>query len=210
MKLYTRKAIEQQDQRQRTAFVNSIWGFKSVSLIGTQSAEGLTNLAIFSQVVHLGASPALVGIIVRPPEAERHTYENMKASGWFTINHISADIVEQAHQTSARYLREESEFNKTGLTAIYSTNVNAPYVAECRLRIGCRYDGEHVITQNNTVLVIGRVEEVWVDETAVDTDGFVDLERIGTLTCSGLDSYHSTQRIARFSYAKPNQPLIKI
>jgi hypothetical protein len=41
-------------------------------------------------------------------------------------------------------------------------------------------------------------------------DGFVDLEKAGTLTCSGLDSYHKTARIARLSYAKPDQVPLQI
>ena len=37
----------------------------------------------------------------------------------------------------------------------------------------------------------------------VSKDGYVDIERAGTIAISGLDSYHETKRIARLSYAKP-------
>jgi flavin reductase (DIM6/NTAB) family NADH-FMN oxidoreductase RutF len=210
MKQFSRETIEGFEQRFRTSFVNSLWGFKSVCLVGTQSAKENTNLAIFSQVFHLGASPALVGMIVRPPEADRHTYENLRETGWFTLNHINPGIVKQAHQTSARYGREQSEYDATGLTPIWSPLVQAPYVAESRLRIGCRYNGEMEIKQNRTVLVIGEVEEVWLDETALKTDGYIDLEQLQTITSSNLDSYHTTTRIGRYSYAKPNEPLKEI
>ncbi|MFN8712637.1 MAG: flavin reductase family protein [Bacteroidota bacterium] len=209
MKQFSRGTIEAFDQRFRTSFVNSLWGFKSVCLVGTQSAEGNTNLAVFSQVFHLGASPALVGMIVRPPEADRHTYENLKETGWFTLNHINPDIVEKAHQTAARYPREQSEFDAVGLTPIWTDGIIAPYVTESHLRIGCRFDGETEIKQNGTVLIIGKVEEVWLDESALQTDGYIDLEQLQTVTSSNLDSYHTTTRIARYAYAKPNEKLKK-
>jgi len=38
----------------------------------------------------------------------------------------------------------------------------------------------------------------------LQSDGFIDLENAETITCSGLDSYHKTQKIWRLSYAKPN------
>lgn len=34
-------------------------------------------------------------------------------------------------------------------------------------------------------------------------DGYVDVEKVGAIAVSGLDSYHETRRIARLSYAKP-------
>ncbi|MGL5891964.1 MAG: flavin reductase family protein [Bacteroidia bacterium] len=210
MKHFSRETIGLFEQRYRTSFVNSLWGFKSVCLVGTQSLSGKTNLSVFSQVFHLGASPALVGMIVRPPESDRHTYDNIKATRWFTLNHINPSIVDKAHQTSARYPRDVSEFDAVGLTPIWSDKIAAPYVAESRLRIGCRFDGEMEIKQNGTIMVIGWVEEVWVNETAVQADGYIDLEQLETITSSNLDSYHTTNRVTRYSYAKPNEPLREI
>jgi hypothetical protein len=37
------------------------------------------------------------------------------------------------------------------------------------------------------------------------SDGFIDLENAGTITVSGLDSYHSTKKIERLSYAKKDK-----
>lgn len=203
MKYYDRSAIDEMEKSYRTNFINSLWGFKSVSLVGTSSPEGVSNLAIFSQVFHLGANPALVGLIIRPAETERHTYENLKTNMVFTLNHIHASFVMQAHQTSARYPKLVSEFEAVGLTEIYHSPFPAPYVDESHLQIGCRYDGEYLITQNNTIMIIGRVEEVRIKEGAVHEDGFIDLEALGTITSSNLDSYHVMRKVCRLTYAKP-------
>jgi hypothetical protein len=34
-------------------------------------------------------------------------------------------------------------------------------------------------------------------------DGYLDIEKAGTISCTGLDSYHITQRLQRLNYAKP-------
>ena len=38
-------------------------------------------------------------------------------------------------------------------------------------------------------------------------DGFIDLEKAETITCIGLDSYHTTRKIARLSYAKVDKEI---
>lgn len=112
----------------RINLINSITGFKSVCLIGTKNKLNQTNLSIISSLVHIGSSPALFGIIIRPGVVERHTLENILDTKCYTINHINESIYKQAHQTSARYPREISEFDATGLITEYKNDFYAPFV----------------------------------------------------------------------------------
>lgn len=187
----------------RTAFVNSLSGFKSANLIGTISNEGKTNLAIFSSVIHVGANPPLIGILVRPASVPRHTYTNIKETNYFSINHINKEIFKQAHQTSARYDQNVSEFDECGLTPEYSNTIKAPYVKESKIKIGCRFVEEHLIKANDTIFIAGEILEVIIPDDILLNDGYVDIEKTGTITVSSLDSYHETERIARLFYAKP-------
>ncbi|MCL6493604.1 MAG: flavin reductase family protein [Ignavibacterium sp.] len=187
----------------RTNFVNSLSGFKSANLIGTVSKEGKTNLAIFSSVIHVGANPPAIGFLMRPVSVERHTYTNIKETNYFTINHINKNIFKKAHQTSARYDKDVSEFDECGLTPEYSDTIKAPYVRESKIKIGCRLVEEHEIKFNGTIFIVGEILEVILPDDIVGEDGFVDIEKAGTITISELDSYHETKRIARLSYAKP-------
>ena len=83
---------EQRDRRWRATFVNSLSGFKSAALLGTRSASGLENVSIFSQIMHLGAAPALLGIVFRPDSVERHTLSNLRDTGIATLNLISNEL----------------------------------------------------------------------------------------------------------------------
>lgn len=190
--------------RQRARFINSLSGFKSANLIGTQDAEGQTNVAIFSSVVHLGASPALVGFIMRPNNNDRHTLDNIINSKHYTINQVSAEFYEKAHQTSARYSRDQSEFEQTGLSTFYLESINAPFVKESRLKYAVTLKEILPISLNNTQFVIGEITDVICEQEAINPDGYIELQSLQTVSISGLDSYHTSQRLSRLSYAKPN------
>lgn len=201
-----RNDIDMMERNTRTHLINCLSGFKSANLVGTQQ-QGLENLAIVTSVVHIGANPPLLGMVMRPHTVPRDTLENIRSTGYYTINHVHQQWVDKAHQTSARYPREQSEFAATGLTPWYSADFSAPYVAESHVKIGLKVEEIVVLACNLTELVIGQVEEIWLSEGIMFDDGFLDLTRAGSACVSGLEGYHGTQPLARFSYAKPDAPL---
>jgi flavin reductase (DIM6/NTAB) family NADH-FMN oxidoreductase RutF len=205
MRHYTIDEVKSWDRFYRGNFINSISGFKSVSLIGTVDAENNPNLAIFSNIVHLGADPALIGFINRPREASPHTLANIENTHCYTINHIHEEFVEQAHQTSAKYKIGESEFEKTGLTPLWTDDCKAPYVKESRVRYSLELQEIISLKKNNTYLVVGAIRDIYVPQVAIQTDGFVDLENVGSLASLGIDGYYKTSLVSRYSYAKPDQ-----
>lgn len=204
-KVFTRHDIDRLEKRFRTNLINSVTGFKSVALVATISSQGITNLAVFSQIIHVGANPPLLGILFRPHTVPRHTLENILTSQAFTINHIRKDFVENAHHTSARW--DDSEFDSCGFTPKFTSNVSAPYVAESSLQLGLSYVEHYTLQCNETVFLVGEVEEILLPEDSISTDGFVDLVSAGSLTCTGLDAYHQVYPPLRLSYAKPDRPI---
>jgi flavin reductase (DIM6/NTAB) family NADH-FMN oxidoreductase RutF len=196
-------AISEMEKQYRVHLINSLGGFKSVVLVGTADAQLNTNVAIFSSVFHIGANPPLMGLVFRPTPPERDTYNNILNTGFYTLNHLNDSILKQAHQTSARYDKDISEFDETGLTAEYKSDFFAPFVAESHIQIGLAFREKIDISINNTTLIIGEIVQLYVPENTIQPDGFLDLEQANTLTCSGLDSYHKTVQLDRLSYAKP-------
>ena len=197
--------IEQMERRYRAAFINSLSGFKSASLIGTIDKKRNTNLAVFSSVFHLGSDPALIGFINRPDSTSRHTLENILETQCYTINHINQNIYKQAHQTSARYPKEISEFDATQLTTEYGKLIQAPFVKESFVKYGLTFEEKHDLKINGTLLIIGKIVEIIIPENTLLPHGAIDIEKAQTITIAGLDSYHTTQLLARLSYAKPNK-----
>ena len=202
--------IQSMELRQRTRLVNSLSGYKSANLIGTVDRHGQVNLAIVSSVIHLGSNPPLFGFIVRPHNSRRHTLENILDTKHFTINAISVDFVQKAHQTSARYPKQTSEFEEVGLTPYCDDAFPAPFVLESNLKMGLVLKEHIKIESNQTEMLVGEVEMVQVSEKAIMPDGYLDLEILDLVTISGLDSYHVTQRLHRLSYAEPNSGLFPL
>ncbi|WP_020210714.1 flavin reductase family protein [Gilvimarinus chinensis] len=201
---FDRNAIDAMPQRQRAHFINSLSGYKSANLIGTQDAEGHHNLAIVSSVFHLGANPPLIGLIFRPHSVERHSLENMLATGHFTLNQVNGDIYRQAHQSSARYPRQISEFAAVGLTPETLPDIKAPFVGESHLKLALQLVEVQTLC-NDTELVIGEIQTVIVPATAVAADGHVAIESLDAVAVSGLDHYHLGHPLERLEYAKPDR-----
>lgn len=202
MKNFTKDSLIKKGKTFNRNFVNCLSGYKSLNLIGSINTEnGETNLAPFSQVFHIGANPPTVGVLFRPHSVERHTLENILQNGCFTLNHVTEDFFKKAHQCSARWAK--SEFEATGLEEEYLNDFKAPFVKLSPLKIACVLKDEITLEVNETVLIIASIEEVWVDANTVEEDGFIALDKVGSLTVSGLDSYHSTNKLERLPYAKP-------
>lgn len=203
---YLRTDIDQMDKIFRLNLINSCTGFKSANLLGTKSLNGVSNVAVFSSITHLGSNPPLIGFILRPTTVPRDTYRNIKDTGVFTVNHIYSDIIEDAHHTSAKYPDEVSEFTKTGLEEEFLGDFPAPFVKGAKIRLGCRFLNEYVIKENDTLLLVSAIEHVFVaDQNIQQEDGWLKLENANTVAINGLDGYATTRLLDRYAYARPKK-----
>ena len=197
--------IQNTERIKRLNIINSITGIKPANLIGTISNDGKTNLAIFSSVIHLGSNPALIGFILRPDRAAgQHTFDNINENGLYTINHIHESFIEQAHYTSAKFGRDESEFDKCALTEEFIADHKAPFVKESTLKLGMKIVQTIPIELNGTFLIIGEVEHLIIPDSAMDEQGQIDLSQPNDVGISGLNTYYKLEKIAQFPYARPN------
>lgn len=203
MRQYTLEEINQWDRFYRANFINCLTGFKPVSLVGSKSTKGIANLSVVSSIVHLGADPALIGYINRPLAAAPDTITNIEQTNCYTINHIHTDFLSQAHQCSAKYAPDQNEFEMTGLTEWYEEGVSAPFVKESTVRYQMELVEISPIKYNNTFFVIGALKAVFLDDSIVGEDGFLDLAKAGSINSLGLDGYAKSSMITRLPYAKP-------
>ena len=197
-----RKKFSECEKRYRIKLINSLAGIRQVSLIGTKSKEGQENLAIFNSLIHLGSDPALFGLITRPSSVDRHTLTNILEVKSYTINFMHKSFAKQAHQTSARYPKEVSEFKAVNLTPEYRENGEAPFVKEAEIKIQMKLESVLDIEINNTKMVIGSIEQIFLPAIRLAEDGLVKVENL--LLSGGLDSYYEPQFLQQFEYAKPH------
>ncbi|WP_396633672.1 flavin reductase family protein [Maribacter sp. R86514] len=206
MKHFSKEELGKMPSRYRAHLINSCTGYKSANLLGSKSEMGISNLAIFNSVVHIGSTPPMLGFILRPLTVKRNTYANFKESGFFTVNQVNESIIKDAHHTAASYDEDISEFSKTKLTETYLDNFQAPYVKESAIKLGCSYVNEYEIKENGCLLIIGAIEHVYLPDDILQNDGWLQLDKAQTVAINGLDAYALPQLLARFAYAKPDEP----
>ncbi|MFG6686011.1 flavin reductase family protein [Mariniflexile sp. HNIBRBA6329] len=185
--------------------INSCSGFKSANLIGTKSSNGISNVAIFSSVTHIGSNPALLGFFLRPTTVIRNTYDNIKETVFFTINHINETIMEDAHHTSAKYNSNVSEFDVTNLEEIYKNNFFAPFVNGSPVQMAMKYVEEYPIQANGTILIIAEILDLYLEDYLLESDGFVNLSKANTVAINGLDGYALPKLKTRLEYQRPKK-----
>ena len=201
---YNEQDILNLDRMPRVNLISAITGVKPANLVGTISSDGIHNLAIFSSVVHMGSSPALIGMFVRPPVGHRRdTYENIMATRHYTINHVPIHLTREAHSTSARFDREVSEFDACGFTPMTMEGFPAPFVAESPVRIGMQLIEVMPIEANGTSLIIGKVVHLHVEDGLLDCNNQLNLEAARSVGISGIDGYYGLKHIGIYPYAKP-------
>jgi len=204
MRFFSRHEIDELEKIYRLNLINSCSGYKSANLVATSSNEGVDNVAVFSSVVHLGSSPPLLGFVLRPTTVPRHTYSNIRESGFYTINHIHSDILADAHHTSAKYPADVSEFDQTNLKAEFKSDFYAPFVAGAPVQIAMRFIEEIEIKTNGVLMIVGEIIGIFLSEEMLSNDGSINLSKANVATISGLDAYSVPKDIEqRFSYQRP-------
>ena len=199
----SKEALKKLPKIARLNLVNSCTGYKSANLIVTKSAAGIENVAIFSSVTHLGSDPALIGFILRPTTVPRNTYKNIKETEYFTVNHITADMIADAHHTSSNYDETISEFDKTNLESEYIDQIQFPFVKGSPVRLLCKYLNEYEIKENGVLHIIASIETIYHDANLVaGKEYFLQLDKAKVVTVNGLDGYCLPTLIDRFEYSR--------
>ena len=190
-------------ERWRAQLINSASGFKPLVLLATRNSQNIENLAIFSQLIHLGANPPLLGVLFRPDSVPRHTLENLQTQGMATVNAVRYEDRRAAHQTSARYPADVSEFDAVGLKREFRPEWPVPFVHGCPVQWAVRLQTLLPISANGTQLAVLEVVHLFVAESGIQEDGYVNLAALDVATVNGLDAYHRTDSLDRLPYAKP-------
>ena len=206
MKNITRDAISKMEKVERLNLINSCTGYKSANLIATKSKDGQSNVAIFSSITHLGSHPALIGFIMRPTTVPRDTYKNIRETGFFTVNHITVDMIADAHHTSANYDLGISEFDKTNLDEEYKNDIEIPFVKGSPVQLYCKYVNEYYIKENDTIHIIASIENLFFDKTLQHEDGWLQIDKGNVIALNGLDGYCLPKLVDRFQYARKDTP----
>ncbi len=205
--LLTTNDLQDLDRIKRLNIINSITGIKPANLIGTYNRvkpPRQSNLAVFSSVVHLGSDPAILGFITRPSgDVARHSLENILETGYYTINHVPTSMIQEAHQTAAKYPKDQSEFISCGFIEEHINDFPAPFVQQAAIKIGLKLAEILPIKLNQTRMVVGEIKIIHLADELLSKEGYINLEQAETAGVSGLNNYYELKHLQSFPYARP-------
>jgi flavin reductase (DIM6/NTAB) family NADH-FMN oxidoreductase RutF len=118
------------------------------------------------------------------------------------VNAIAESFMSEAHQTSANYSEEVSEFEATGIEAEWKSGIEVPFVKDSPVQLLCKYLNEYIIQENGTLHVIASIEKIFVNEELLNDDYWIQLDKGNVVTINGLDGYAKTTLLNRLPYAR--------
>jgi flavin reductase (DIM6/NTAB) family NADH-FMN oxidoreductase RutF len=161
------------DDERRTMLLGSIVP-RPIAWTSTVSSSGIRNLAPFSFFTVVSNTPPMLSLTLESKEdgSEKDTLANIKETGEFVVNVVSAPLTQQMVVTSCDHHRDIDEFAVAGVTAVSSQAVAAPRVAEALICMECTL--VDINRPGSDSVVIGRVELFHFDESVIDSELYVD------------------------------------
>ncbi len=163
---------------------------RPIGWISSLSADGVPNLAPYSFFNMLAVSPAIVGF---SSGMRKDSQNNIEETGEFVYNFASVDLIDAVNISSSHVPNTVNEFELAGVTAVASTCVKAPRVAEAHAHLECEYlqtvalphvSGKEIPWS----LILGRVVAVHIDDAFIK-DGLVNTVGMQPLTRMGYMDY---------------------
>jgi hypothetical protein len=92
----------------------------------------------------------------------------------------------------------------------FHQGIDIPFVAGAPVHVLVSYVNEYYLKENDCIMVVCAVEQVFVNEDCITDDGWLDLQTAKSLSVHGLDGYAEQQQADRYAYAQVDQPSKKI
>ncbi|MDQ0061794.1 flavin reductase family protein [Paenibacillus harenae] len=179
---------------------------RPIALVTTITANGTVNAGPFSYFNIVTANPPLISVSVQRKQGEmKDTARNAVESGEFVVHISDETYVDQMNRTAANLGPEESEIELAGLTAVASSRVAVPGIAEARIRMECVLEQTIPLGEKEGApacdLLIGRVVYFHVDEELYD-NGRIKVEALKPVSRLAGSDYAKLGET--FSLERPN------
>jgi len=174
---------------------------RPIGWISSISAEGIHNLAPFSQFQNLTFDPPYVMFAANQNslEARKDTVVNVEQTGEFVYNMATYDLRDAVNRSAAEVPPEVDEFDLAGVTKAPSIKVRPCRVAESPVQFECRYYQTIRLPGNGPMgtvdVIIGRVVFVHIKDEVLTQDGRLDILKVRPLARLGYYDYTTVDSI---------------
>jgi len=168
---------------------------RPIGWISTLGADGVSNLAPYSQFQNLTFDPPYVMFAANQTTDGRRkdSVVNTEQSGEFVYNMVTYDLREAMNLSAQQVPPDVDEFELAGVTKAPSRLVKAPRVAESPIQFECRYHQTIRLPGNGTMgtvdIVIGRVIGIHIKDEFIQPDGKLNILKVRTIARLGYYDY---------------------
>ena len=174
---------------------------RPIGWISTLSADGVPNLAPFSQFQNLTFDPPYVMFSANQTidAVRKDSTANAEATGEFVWNMATWDLREAVNISASSYGPEVDEFEKAGLEKLPSKFVKPARVKGSPVHFECRYHSTLRLPGNGPMgsadMVIGEVIGVHIDDAYILEEGKIDVLKARPIARIGYHDYTSIESI---------------
>ena len=147
-----------------------------VLLIATYDENGRPNVMTAAWGGICNSEPVSLMVGVRPSRLTHSAIMSRKA---FTVCIATEEMVAEADYVGIVSGRRQDKFATAGFTAVRSSKVDAPYIAECPVILECTMT--HSLELGTHSLIVGAIEDVKADESILNENGMPDLSKFKPL-----------------------------
>jgi flavin reductase (DIM6/NTAB) family NADH-FMN oxidoreductase RutF len=156
---------------------------RPIAWVTTLDAEGRPNAAPYSFFNAMSGSPPVICIGIGPKrEGLKDTGENIRRSGQFVVNLVPESAAKAMNVTAIDFPPGVDELVEAGLTAVPSTHVGPPRIAESPVAMECERIAVVEVGHGRAV-VLGRVLAFHIDDACVldPVKCYVDTPKLGLI-----------------------------
>jgi len=141
---------------------------RPIALVTTLSPDNVVNAAPFSFFNVLGANPPIVAFAPgdRGDGTPKDTARNVRLGHEFVVNLVDEAMAEAMNRCAASLPYGKSELDQAGLTALPSSVIGPPHIAESPASLECAEWGTLQIGSNR--VIIGLVKRVHLRDELFD------------------------------------------
>ena len=171
---------------------------RPIGWISTRDADGVDNLAPFSQFTNATFDPPIVMFSAnQSADGDRKdTVANVEQTGQFVWNMATWAQREAVNSSAEAVAHDVDEFSRAGLEKTQATKVDVPMVVGSPVNFECEYMQTVLLSGKGRMgtvdVVFGRVVGVHIDDNAI-TDGKLDVLKIRPIARMGYFEYTSVE-----------------
>ena len=168
-------------------------------MISCADEEGNANVMTAAWAGTVCSDPVMVSVSIRK---ERYSHDIIERTGEFVINLTNRKLTKVTDFVGVRSGRDVDKFNLEGdlkITKEPSKIVKAPCIKESPLCLECKV--RQIIPLGSHDMFVAEVVSTDVDESLLDENGRLDLERADLIAYSHGEYYGLGKKLGKFGYS---------